>query len=135
MLSARLHITPCTSGGRSSPEQALRPQRFDAPRALGEHALADDADVGEGRQQQRIGPGQDAERHAGDGAARGGAAPDQAAEERRRELRDGGEGQDADGGELRLAGEAVVHVGEQQDREDRDAAAPSAAASRRPRGR
>ena len=58
-------------------------------------------------------------RHAGDGAARGGIAPDQPAEERRRELRDGGEGQNADGGELGVAGRAVIHVGEQQDGEDR----------------
>ena len=97
------------------PEQMLRPQRIDAPRAGGEEAC-----VGEARQQQRIGPGQDADGHAGDGAARGGAAPDQAAEERRRKLRDGGEGQEADGGELRVAGQAVIQVGEQQDDEDRD---------------
>ena len=78
------------------PEQRLRPQHREAERPVGQDLPADDADVGEARQQQRIGPGQDADRHAGDGAARGGAPPDQAAEERRRELRDRGEGQEAD---------------------------------------
>ena len=95
-------------------EQMLRPQQVDAPRPGGEEAR-----IGEGRQQQRVGPGQDADRHPGDGAAGGGVAPDQADEEGRRELRDRGERQDADGGELAVAGEAVIHVGEQQDREDR----------------
>ena len=56
-------------------------------------------------------------------APRGGAAPpDQSAEERRRELGDGGKRQEADGGELRRAGRTVVDVGEEQDGEDRDAA-------------
>ena len=31
----------------------LRPQQPDAPRAFGEEALTDDADIGEGRQQQQ----------------------------------------------------------------------------------
>jgi hypothetical protein len=37
-----------------------------------------------------------------------------------RELRHGGERQQADRGELRVAGRAVIHVGEQQDHRDRD---------------
>ena len=86
------------------PEQVLRPQQRRCPTGPRRECAADDAGVGEARQQQRIGPDQDADGHAGDGAARGGAPPDQAAEERRRELRDGGERQDADGGELRVAG-------------------------------
>ena len=48
-----------------------------------------------------------------------GVAPDQAAEERRRELCDGGERQNADRGELRVAGRAIIKVGEHQDGEDR----------------
>ena len=92
----------------------LRPQRLDAP-----GPGVEDGAVPEGRQQQRVGPGQGADRHAGDGAAGGGVAPDQAAEERRRELRDGGERQNADRGELRVAGGAIIQVGEQQDGEDR----------------
>ncbi len=90
------------------PEQVLRPQRDDVPRAVGEDVLANNADVGEARQQQRIGPDQDARRHAGDGAARGGAPPEQAAEKRRRELRDRGEREQADGRKLRVAGGAII---------------------------
>ena len=90
------------------------------PNGPGVEDAADDAGVREARQQQRVGPDQDADRHAGDRAARGAVAPDQAAEERRRELRDGGEGQQADRGELRLAGRAVIQIGEQQDDEDRE---------------
>ena len=103
------------------PEQRLRPQQRDAPRPFAQQRGGDDAGIGEARQQQRVGPDQDADRHAGDGAARGRAPPDQPAEERRRELRDGGERQQADRGELRVAGRAVVEVGEEQDDEDRDA--------------
>ena len=101
----------------------LRPQRSDAQRAFGQDARADDADVGKARQQQRVAPDQDADRHAGDGARRGRAAPHQPAEEGRRELRDGGKGEDADRGELRVAGRAVIGIGQREDDEDRDAAA------------
>ena len=100
------------------PEQRLGAQHRHSPRPLAENAGLDDAGVHEARQQQRIGPHQDAGRHAGERAARGGAPPDQAAEERRRELRDRGEGQQPDGGELRVTGQAVVQVGEEQDDED-----------------
>ena len=101
-------------------EQRLRPQPGETPRPVGEDAGTDNAGLGEARQQQRVGPDQDPDDHAGERAAGGGAPPDQAAEERRRELRDRGERQEADRGELRIAGQAVIHVGEQQDREDRD---------------
>ena len=70
-----------------------------------EDVLADQAGVREARQQQRVDPDQDAGGHAGERAARGAVAPDQAAEEGGRELRDRGERQQADRGELRLAGE------------------------------
>ena len=101
------------------PEQMLRAQHRQAPRPVGEDALADHADVGESRQQQRIGPDQDAGAHAGDGAVGGGAPPEQPAEKRRRQLRDGREGENADGEKLGVAGAAVIHIGEQQDDEDR----------------
>ena len=103
-------------------EQILRPQRGEVPRPVGEDVLADDADVGEARQQQRIGPDHDAANHAGDGAAGGAAPPDQAAEKRRRQLRDGREGEQADRGKLGVAGRAVIEVGEQEDAEDRQPA-------------
>ena len=107
-------------GRQIEAEQRLRPQRVDAPRAIGEDAAADDADVGERRQQQRIGPDQGADGHAGDRAAGVGAPPDQAAEEGRRKLRNGGKRQKPDRDELGIAGGAVVQVGDQQDGEDRE---------------
>ena len=104
------------------PEQRLRPQPGQTEQAIGEDARAQNTGVGEARQQERVGPHQDAGAHAGDGAARGAAPPDQPAEKRRRELGDGGEGQKPDRGELRRAGRAVIDVGETQDGEDGDAA-------------
>jgi len=50
---------------------------------------------------------------AGDGAAGRGAPPEQAAEKRRRQLRNGGKSEDANGEKLCLAGRAVIHIGEQ----------------------
>ena len=44
------------------------------------------------------------------------------AEKCRRKLRDRGERQQADAGELRFAGRAIVEVGERKDRDDGDAA-------------
>ncbi len=85
---------------------------------MGQDAGIDEAGVGEARQQQRIGPGQNAGRHAGDRAARGRAPPDQAAEKGGSELGHGRKGQQPDRGELGVAGRAVIQIGEQQDRED-----------------
>jgi hypothetical protein len=53
--------------------------------------VPDDADVGEVRQQQGVGPHHEADAHPGNGAARRAAPPQQAAEEGRGELRDGRE--------------------------------------------
>ncbi len=101
------------------PEQVLRAQHRQSPRPVGEDVLAEDADVGESRQQQRIGPHDYADAHAGDGAAGGGVPPDQSAEKRRRQLGDCREGENADREQLGIARAAVIHVGEQQDGEDR----------------
>ena len=73
MLSVRLQNTPCTSGGRSRPNRCLRPQQRDAEQAVLEDVLADQTGVGKARQQQRVGPDQNADDHAGDRAARGAA--------------------------------------------------------------
>jgi hypothetical protein len=100
-------------------EQMLRPQHVQAKGAVDQDALTDKTDIGERRQQQRIGPHGNAGAHAGDGAGGGAAPPVQAAEKRRRQLRDRGEGQNADGEKLRLAGRTVIHVGHQQNGEDR----------------
>ena len=101
MLSDEAQTTPCTSGGRSSPNRACGRRQARPERPVAQDALAHDAGVGEARQQQRIGPDQDAAGHAGDGAARGGAPPDQPAEKGRRQLRDRGERQQPDRGKLR----------------------------------
>ena len=65
------------------PEQVLRAQPRDAERAERQDVLADQIGVREARQQQRVGPYQNADGHAGERAARGAVAPDQPAEERR----------------------------------------------------
>ena len=98
----------------------LRAQPREAERAEREDVLADQAGVGEARQHQRVEPDEDAGGHAGERAARGAVAPDEAAEEGRRKLRHRGERQQPDRGKLRVAGRAVIHVGEHQDHEDRD---------------
>ena len=74
-------------------------------------------------QQQRVGPHREAGDDAGDGAARRGVAPDQPAEECRRELGDGRKGDEADGGQaVRLAQQTIEQIAQQDDGEDGDAA-------------
>ena len=102
-------------------EEGVRLQHGEPERAVREDAAVEQAGVGEARQQQRVGPDEDADRHAGDRAARGAAPPDQAAEEGGRELRHRREGEEPDRGELGVTGEAVIEVGEQQDGDDGDA--------------
>ena len=92
MLSARLQNTPCTSGGRSSPNSACGRSSAMPNGPSRQDALADEAGVGEGRQQQRVGPDQRCRRSCRRCAPRAvPRAPEQAAEEGRRELRDRGE--------------------------------------------
>ena len=73
-------------------EQCLRPQPGKPERPGAQDMLADHAGVGDARQQERIGPDQDARRHAGNSAGRGAAPPDQSAKESGRQLRNGGKG-------------------------------------------
>ena len=73
-------------------EQRLRPQPGKPERPGAQDMLADHAGVGDARQQERIGPDQDARRHAGNSAGRGAAPPDQSAKESGRQLRNGGKG-------------------------------------------
>ena len=68
-------------------------------RALGQDGARQPARLDDPGQQQRVGPHRKAGDDAGDGAARGGVAPDQPAEEGRRELGDGGERDEADRGQ------------------------------------
>ncbi len=101
------------------PEQGLRAQQGDAPRSVGQDRVSDQSDLDEARQQHRVGPGDKARGHAGDRSTRGRPRPEQAAEKGGRELGDGGEGQQADRGELGEAGRAMVQIGERQNAEDR----------------
>ena len=78
-------------------EQRLRPQQRDAERAVGQQVHRQPAGLDDPGQQQRVGPHRKAGEDAGDGAARRRPAPDQPAEERGRQLRDGGKRHQADG--------------------------------------
>ena len=89
---------------------------------MGQNAGSDHSGIGYARQQQRVGPQQDTRRHSGDGAARGAASPGQAAEQRRRQLRDRGKRQQADRGKLLVARGAIIRESEKQNDEDRDPA-------------
>ena len=120
MLSARLHTTPWTSGGRSRPSRCCGRSQATPSGPRVRISLSDKIGFGKARQQQRVGPHQDAGDHARECTARGAVAPDQPAEEGRRKLRDRGKRQEADRGKLRLAGEAIIEIGEEQDQEDRE---------------
>ena len=105
-------------------EQRLRTQRLDAERAVLQKHQPCGVAVEETRQEQRIDPHRKADQHAGHGAARGGAPPEQAAEKRRRELRDRRKRQQADRRELGVAERAIIEIGHHHDGEDRKAAYP-----------
>ncbi len=119
-LSVRLHSTPCTSGGSSRPSRCCGRSHAMPKGPSVRMSLPTRSASAKHRQQQRIGPDQNSGGHAGERAARRAVAPDQPAEEGRRELRHRREGKQADRGKLRFAREAVIQIGEQQDQEDRD---------------
>ena len=72
-------------------EQCPRTQRLDAERSVLQQQQAGWIIFQEARQEQRIGPHRGADQHAGHGAAGGSLAPEQAAEEGRRQLGKRGE--------------------------------------------
>ncbi len=98
----------------------LRAQPRDAEWPKRQDIFAQQFGVRQARQQERIGPHQDAGAHAGERAPRGAVAPDQSAEEGRRKLRHRREREQADRGKLRLSGEAIIEIGEHENEEDRD---------------
>ena len=102
-------------------EQRLRPQRLDAERPVLQQQQARGGGLEETRQEQRVDPHRDADQHAAHGAARGRLPPEQAAEEGRRQLRDGRERQQADRRQLGVAERAIVEIGHHHDGEDRKA--------------
>ena len=128
VLIERLHSTPWFSGSATVPNSACGRSASKPNRPVHE-------DVGVGRdkrgQEQRVAPDEDAGDHAERRAPAIGAAPDQPADQRRRELRDGREGHQADRDEARAVGAlAVVEEGDEQQDEDR--AAPHVEDQRRP---
>ena len=124
-LSGKATSTPCTSGADRA-RAGLRPQAAMPQGPSVTMPCADQAGIGEARQQQRIGPDEDAGGHAGDRAARAFPAARTARRKRRAQVcaMPAKDSSPIDG-ELRLAGHAVIHVGE-RDRmhEDRRCAAP-----------
>ncbi|MET3256014.1 hypothetical protein ABIA29_006258 [Bradyrhizobium japonicum] len=101
-------------------EQRLRPQHLDPERAVLEQQDACGRGIHEARNEQRVEPHREADQHAADRAARGRPPPQQPTEEARRELGDGGKGQEADRCELGIAERAVVEIGHHHDGEDRE---------------
>ena len=98
------------------PEELVGPEQAEAERPLGEEAGRQPARPGEGGEQQRVGPDREAAQQPGHRAGAGGAAPVEAAQDGRRELRHRGEGDEADGHQgVGLAGDPEVDVGQQQD--------------------
>ena len=105
-------------------EQRPRTQRLDAERSVLQQQQACGIALQEARQEQRIGPHRKADHHAGHGAAGGSLAPEQAAEEGRRQLGKRCERQQADRRQLRIAERAIVEIRHHHDGEDRKAPDP-----------
>ncbi len=105
-------------------EQSLRAQRLDAERAVLQQHQAGGIAVQEAWQEQRIDPHREPDQHACHRASRVCAPPEQAAEERRRKLRDCRKRQQADRRQLGVAERAVVKIRHHHDGKDRKAANP-----------
>ena len=124
MLSESDQSTPCISGGRSAPNNA-RGRSASMPNGpCCSSKQAGGITLQEARQEQRIGPHRKADQHAGHGAAGGSLAPEQAAEEGRRQLGKRCERQQADRRQLRIAERAIVEIRHHHDGEDRKAPDP-----------
>jgi hypothetical protein len=89
MLRMRLDATLATRGGDTEVSEPGRFERSQPKGAVGQAVKTGGAD--QAGQEQRVGPGEKPHNHPGDGATRGGPAPDQPAKERWRQLRDRGE--------------------------------------------
>ncbi len=113
-------------GERIEPGQAEEPLRGEEPDAEGavvDEAHRDPAGLRHRGQHQRVGPDGEAAEEPADGTRPGAAAPVHAAEERRGELRHGGEADQPDRDQrIGLARDAEVEVAEQQHEDDRRAA-------------
>ena len=108
--------------GQADAEQRLRLQFDDTERTMLQQRHADGAAIEKARKKQRVGPDRKTDEQAAHRAACRRAPPDQAAQERRRKLRDGGEGQQPDRSQLCAAERAVVQIRHDHDGEDRKTA-------------
>ena len=105
-------------------EQRLRTQRLDAERSVLQQLQPRGRGLEEARQEQRVDPHGDTDQHASYRPSRGRATPEQAAEKRRCELRDGRERQQADRRQLRVAQCAIIEICHHHDGENRETANP-----------
>src|ERR1700730_14968804 len=105
-------------GSRIESEKRLRLQCFDAEKAEIEDRAIQKTRRNEARQKQRIGPDRGADGQSRDRPARVRPPPEQPPEESRAELRYRGKGEEADLGELTLAREVIIEIGQQQNSED-----------------
>ena len=85
------------------PEQSRRPQEPDAERPIGQDRRADKTRSGRARNEQRIGPSQDADGEPCDRTARRTLPPEQPAKKSWRKLGRRGEGQKTNRGKLRVS--------------------------------
>ncbi|MDT4847349.1 hypothetical protein FQZ97_814010 [compost metagenome] len=104
------------------PNQAKELQRLEpgnGQRPLLDKAQRQPAGLGERRQQQGVGPQQESQRQAAQGAGTGALFPVHATEHRRGELRHCGEGHQADRDQgIGFAGRPVIHIAEQHQQQD-----------------
>ena len=119
-LAAMLHSNAVRQRLEPEIEQRLGRKEAQAERTLRQHRARDPTGFNDPRQQQGVGPHRKADHDAGDGAPGGGLAPDQATEEGRRELGNGGKRHEADRCQpVRLSQQPVEEVSEEHDAEDR----------------
>ncbi len=78
------------------PEQLLRPEQVGAEQTMRQEGDRQPARFGEGRQEQRVNPDQEAGAEAAHRPGTGAALPEDAADDRRRELRHGGKRDEPD---------------------------------------
>ncbi len=100
-------------------EQFVRAQPGDAEWPVIDEAFSDPAGAGKRRQQQRVDPHHKAAGQPGERSGLGRSGPENAADDRRRELRGGDEGDQPDGDQrVSLADEPDIGIAEQHDHHD-----------------
>jgi hypothetical protein len=101
-------------------EEGVGLQERNAERPLIDELERQPAGAGERGQQKRVGPQEEAAADGDEGRRRAGAPPEQAEQDGRKELGDGGEGDESDGDErIAFADQPHVEIAEQQQEWDR----------------